>query len=58
MTEIKLEVDGKEVLLNPFVKTFIANTVRGMVTSLDGVGSEPKSMTLVIESEVPGSSHE
>ncbi len=58
MTEIKLEVDGKEILLNPFVRTFIANTVRGMVTSLDGVGSEPKSISLVMESEAPGASHE
>jgi len=38
MPEIKLEIDGKDIPLNPFVRTFIENTVLGMVTSLTGVG--------------------
>ena len=49
MTEIKLEVDGREVNLNPFVRTFIERTVLGMVTSLSGIDPEPKRIALVID---------
>lgn len=49
MTDIKLEVDGREVNLNPFVRTFIERTVLGMVTSLSGIDPEPKKVSLVIE---------
>jgi molybdopterin-guanine dinucleotide biosynthesis protein MobB len=51
MPDIRLEVDGREVNLNAFVRTFIERTVLGMVTSLGGVGPEPKKITLVIDRE-------
>ena len=47
--EITLEIDGKDIPLNPFVRTFIENTVVGMVTSLAGVGAEPKRIVLEID---------
>ncbi|MEN6309975.1 MAG: molybdopterin-guanine dinucleotide biosynthesis protein B [Acidobacteriota bacterium] len=53
MADIKLEVDGREVPLNPFVRTFIENTVLGMVTSLNGVALEPKKISLTIERDAP-----
>jgi molybdopterin-guanine dinucleotide biosynthesis protein MobB len=51
MADITLEVDGREVNLNPFVRTFIEKTVLGMVTSLSGVDPEPKRVSLVIDRE-------
>lgn len=56
MSKIKLEVDGREILLNDFVKAFIENTVLGMVTSLSGIGPEPETVTLVIERKAPKAS--
>jgi molybdopterin-guanine dinucleotide biosynthesis protein B len=53
MTDIKLEVDGREIPLNPFVRTFIENTVLGMVMSLNGVNLEPKKISLTIERDAP-----
>lgn len=49
MADIKLEVDGREVNLNPFVRTFIERTVLGMVTSLSGIDPEPERISLVID---------
>ena len=49
MPEITLEVDGKEIPLNPFVRTFIENTVLGMVTSLTGVATDPKRIVLEVD---------
>jgi molybdopterin-guanine dinucleotide biosynthesis protein MobB len=49
MTDITLEVDGREVNMNPFVRTFIERTVLGMITSLSGVDPEPKRISLVID---------
>jgi molybdopterin-guanine dinucleotide biosynthesis protein B len=49
MADIMLEVDGREVNMNPFVRTFIERTVLGMVTSLSGIDPEPKKITLVID---------
>ena len=49
MPEVKLEIDGRDIPLNPFVRTFIENTVLGMVTSLTGIDSEPKKIVLSIE---------
>jgi molybdopterin-guanine dinucleotide biosynthesis protein MobB len=49
MADITLEVDGREVNLNPFVRTFMERTVLGMVTSLSGIDPEPKRITLVID---------
>lgn len=49
MADIKLVVDGREVNLNPFVRTFIERTVLGMVTSLSGIDPEPMRIELVID---------
>ena len=49
MADITLEVDGREVNMNPFVRTFIERTVLGMVTSLSGIDPEPRKITLVID---------
>jgi molybdopterin-guanine dinucleotide biosynthesis protein B len=49
MADIKLEVDGREVNLNPFVRTFIERTVLAMVTSLSGIDPEPRRIALVID---------
>lgn len=58
MPEIKLEIDGRDIPLNPFVQTFIENTVLGMVTSLTGVGPEPREIIVAIHRDVPeGKTH-
>jgi molybdopterin-guanine dinucleotide biosynthesis protein B len=49
MADITLEVDGREVNLNPFVRTIFERTVLGMVTSLNGIDPEPKRISLVID---------
>src|SRR4030042_2050233 len=49
MADITLEVDGREVNLNPFVRTFIERTVLGMVTSPSGMGPGAKRISLVID---------
>jgi hypothetical protein len=49
MADITLEVDGREVNLNAFVKTFIEKTVLGMITSLSGVDAEPRRISIVID---------
>ena len=49
MADITLEVDGREVAMNPFVRTFIEKTVLGMITSLSGIDPEPKRISLVID---------
>jgi hypothetical protein len=49
MADITLEVDGREVNMNPFVRTFIERTVMGMITSLSGIDPEPKRISLVID---------
>jgi hypothetical protein len=49
MTNITLEVDGREVNLNAFVRTFIERTIVAMVTSLSGIDPEPRQITLVID---------
>jgi molybdopterin-guanine dinucleotide biosynthesis protein B len=48
MTEIKLEVDGREVDLNAFVQSFIEKTIVGMVTALSGIDPEPREIRLEI----------
>jgi molybdopterin-guanine dinucleotide biosynthesis protein B len=53
MSDVKLEVDGKEIVLNPFVRTFIEKTVLGMVTSLSGVDPEPRKIIVAIDRKVP-----
>ena len=53
MSDIRLEVDGQEIPLNPFVRSFIEHTVRGMATSLTGVDPDPRKITLTIDRDAP-----
>jgi molybdopterin-guanine dinucleotide biosynthesis adapter protein len=48
MADITLEVDGREVNMNPFVQTIFENTIRGMVSSLSGVDPDPETIKVVI----------
>ncbi len=49
MPEILLEVDGRDIPLNQFVRTFLENTILGMVLSLSGVGPDPKKIVLTMD---------
>ena len=53
MSDIRLEVDGRTIPLNPFVRTFLENTVLGMVTSLTGIDPDPKKISLSIDRDAP-----
>ena len=41
-SEVRLWIDGKFVPLNPFVKAFVGQTVKGMVSSLKGAKGAEK----------------
>jgi molybdopterin-guanine dinucleotide biosynthesis protein B len=45
---VSLNVDGKNIPLTPFVKDFLANAVKGMVSSLKGC-EQPKQIRINIE---------
>jgi molybdopterin-guanine dinucleotide biosynthesis adapter protein len=53
MADIRLEVDGRKIPLNPFVTTFLEKTVLGMITSLTGVDPDPRKITLAIDRDGP-----
>jgi hypothetical protein len=53
MPEIKLDVDGRDIPLNQFVRTFLENTILGMVLSLSGVGPDPKRIVLTMDRMAP-----
>lgn len=36
MSKVEVNINGKDIELNPFVEEFIKNTVKGMVSSLRG----------------------
>ncbi len=44
----RLTVDGKDVPLNPFVRSFIERTVKGMIGALDGVPRRPRTIGITI----------
>jgi len=46
--EVFLKVNGKAIPLNPFVRGFLARTVKGMLTSLKGC-DDPKKIEILIE---------
>lgn len=48
MKKIALEINGKKVPLNNFVKAFISSALKGMVSALRG-GGKPKKIRLEIE---------
>lgn len=47
-----LECDGKAIPLNAFVQKFLAQTILGMVGSLDNVKKNPRQVYLAIRKEV------
>lgn len=51
---IVLNVDDKDVLLNPFVRKIMTNTIEGMVRSLDNVAKNPREIRVTITKEVKG----
>ncbi len=44
---VELEVNGESIELNTFIQGFIAQTVKGMVSSLRGV-AKPEAISLKI----------
>jgi molybdopterin-guanine dinucleotide biosynthesis protein B len=48
MADIQLEVDGREVAMNPFVRKIVENTVLGMLKSLSDVPGDPATIRLTI----------
>ncbi len=53
MPEITLVVDGREVNMNPFVRTIFENTIRGLVGSLSGLSPDPETISIVIRKGEP-----
>jgi hypothetical protein len=47
-----LECDGKAIPLNAFVQKILAQTILGMVGSLDKVNKNPRQVYLAIGKEV------
>jgi hypothetical protein len=45
---IRLTVDGRDIPLNPFVRSFIERTVKGMIGALDGVPRRPRTIGITI----------
>jgi molybdopterin-guanine dinucleotide biosynthesis protein B len=49
--EVSLKVDGKKIPLNPFVKGFLLNTVKGMLSSLKGCDKANRIQICIEEGE-------
>lgn len=49
--KIAVKVDGREVILTDFVATFVAETIRGMLSALKGVPRDPSAIEVRIESD-------
>ena len=47
--EVSLKVDGKKIPMKPFVNDFLANVIRGMLTSLKGCNSAKRIEILIEE---------
>jgi hypothetical protein len=45
----KLKVDGKEVEINEFVEKFLAGTIVGAVSTLNGIEADWKKIEIVIK---------
>ncbi|MBS7288849.1 MAG: hypothetical protein KIH01_08985, partial [Candidatus Freyarchaeota archaeon] len=52
-SRVSVHLDGKPLLLNPFVQSMIENTLRGMLSSLKGVG-KPRKIEVFISSPPEG----
>ncbi len=47
--EIVLEVDGKNIPMNGFVKKILFGMVKGSIETLHGVGSGWKNVTIILK---------
>lgn len=47
--KVSLIVNGKEISLNPFVKSIFTNVINGLVDSLDKVPEDKKKIEITIE---------
>ncbi len=48
-TELKIEVDGKNIPTNEFVRKFLCNTLSGALESLHGVNKDWKDIKINIK---------
>jgi molybdopterin-guanine dinucleotide biosynthesis protein B len=44
--QLRLDIDGVSVPMNPFVQKIFSNTMMGMIRSLEGIPDEPECITL------------
>jgi molybdopterin-guanine dinucleotide biosynthesis protein B len=44
--QLRLDIDGVSVPMNPCVQTIFSNTMMGMIRSLEGIPDEPECITL------------
>lgn len=49
--QIHLEIDDVSVPMNPFVQKIFTNTLRGMISSLEGIPDEPERIILTLLKE-------
>jgi hypothetical protein len=48
---LKLKVDGKEIPMNEFVESILANTILGAVTTLHGVDEKWQKIEIQIQKQ-------
>ena len=48
---VVLEIDGRPVRMNRFVRSIFLNAVLGMIRSLDDVAADPRRIVVTIERE-------
>ena len=46
---VRLEVDGRDIELNPFVRQLFAGVIRGLIGALKGV-DQPRKVVISVES--------
>jgi len=47
--KVFLEIDGKEIPLNPFVQKMFTGIIKSMVTALDDIPENPQTFTLTVK---------
>lgn len=48
---IKLNINGKDIPMNPFVKKTFTNVIKGLVNSLDKLPDDIKEIKITINNE-------
>jgi len=49
--EIRLEIDGAAMPMNPFVQKIFGNTLLGLISSLEGIPDDPERINLTLLKE-------